>query len=132
MGSAVSSENKDDRKRRQDLDDELTTMQNSLFVTATSHYLASAYYRSLDVKLQYVSFLTGAFGTTGGVLSKLAWQTILAKNPRVAPILAATSATSLLFTVVVNIPRVPNSPGTLQQLHFKSGIECQYLNWRNG
>jgi len=117
----------EDRMRRQNLEDELKKMQNSLKVTATSHYLSSRYYKNLDVKLQYASIITGALGTTGGVLSKLAWKLIVAKNPRFAPILATASATSLLFTVVVNIPHVPNSPGTLHQLHFRSGIECQYL-----
>ena len=129
MGSSMSSKSMDeeDRIRRQNLEDELKTMQYSLKVTACCHYLSSSYYRNLDVKVQHASFITGALGTTGSVLSKLAWKMIVAKNPRFAPILAAASATSLLFTVVVNIPHVPNSPATLHQLHFRSGIECQYL-----
>ena len=117
----------EDRNRRQNLEKQLLKMQHSLRVTATNHYIASEYYRKLDLKLQYASYLTGALGTTGGVLSKLAWNMITAKSPRLAPILAATSFTSLVFTVVVNIPHVPNSPGTLHQQHFRSGIECQYL-----
>lgn len=132
MGSWVSTEDQlkkqsEDQKRRQNLEDELEKMQHSLKVTAASHYIASEYYRNLDVKLQYASFLTGTLGTTGGVLSKLAWKMMVAKSPRLAPMLVASSTTSLLFTAVVNIPNFPNSPGTLHQLYFRSGIECQYL-----
>lgn len=129
MGSWVSFEDKqkEDQKRRQNLEEELKKMQHSLKVTAAAHYIASEYYRNLDVKLQYASVLTGTLGTTGGVLSKLAWNMMVAKSPRLAPVLVASSATSLLFTAVVNIPNFPNSPGTLHQLHFRSGIECQYL-----
>lgn len=132
MGSWMSSDVKlkkqrEEQKRRQNLEDELRKMQRRLKVTATAHYIASEYYRSLDIKLQYASVLTGTLGTTGGVLSKLAWKMMVAKSPHLAPMLVATSATSLLFTAVVNIPHFPNSPGTLHQLHFKSGIECQYL-----
>ena len=126
MGSSMSSKSMDeeDRIRRQNLEDELKTMQYSLKVTACCHYLSSSYYRNLDVKVQYASFITGAYRQC---VIKLAWKMIVAKNPRLAPILATASTTSLLFTVVVNIPHVPNSPGTLHQLHFRSGIECQYL-----
>ena len=129
MDCSMSSKSmgEEDRIRRQNLEDELKTMQYSLKVTACCHYLSSSYYRNLDVKVQYASFITGALLTTSSVLSKLAWKMVVAKNPRFAPILAATSATSLLFTVVVNIPHVPNSPATLHQLHFRSGIERQYL-----
>ena len=40
----------------------------------------------------------------------------------------ATQAT-LLFTVAVNVRQfpIPNLPSTLQQLNFKAGVECQYL-----
>lgn len=51
----------------------------------------------------------------------------LAKTPRLAPLLAASSTSALLFTAVVNIPHLLNSPSTSHQLHFRSGIECQYL-----
>ena len=120
----------DDRKRRQNLEDELKTMERSLRVTANSHYISSEHYTYWDVKLQYVSYLAGALGTTAGVSSKLAWKIIVIKYPRLAPIVAASSATISLFALIVNIPRLPNSPSTLQQLHFKSGIECQYLEKR--
>ena len=120
----------EERERRQKLEDELIKMENSLHVTATAHYRSSEYYSDWDVKLQYASYLSGALGTTGSVLSKLAWKTIVEKYPRFAPIFAATSAVMSVFAVVVNIPRLPNSPGTLHQLHFRSGIECQHLRKR--
>ena len=39
------------------------------------------------------------------------------------------SVTALLFTVAVNVRQfpIPNLPSTLQQLNFKAGVECQYL-----
>ena len=120
----------EDRKRRQNLEDELRRMQRSLRVTATAHYISSQYYSYWDMKLQYVSYLAGALGTTAGVSSKLAWKTIAVKYPRLAPILAASSVTMSLFAVIENIPSLPKAPGTLQQLHFKSGIECQHLEKR--
>ena len=100
-------------------------MQYSLHVTATSHYIASAYYRNLDIKLQYASAFTSASGSTASVASK--WKTMIASNPRLAPILVAISTTSLLFTAVVHVPQIQNSPANLYQAHFLSGIECQYL-----
>ncbi|KAL9988137.1 hypothetical protein ACROYT_G002543 [Oculina patagonica] len=135
MGSWVSTEEQlkkqsEDQKRRQNLEDELKGMQYSLKVTASSHFIASEYYRNLDIKLQYASVLTATLGTTGGVLSKLAWKMMVAESPRLAPLLVASSATSLLFTAVVNIPNIPNSPGTLHQLHYQTAIRCQYLEKR--
>ena len=67
MGSAMSLE---DQTRRQHLDDELKTMERSLHVTATSHYLSSEYYTDWDRKLQHASYLTGTFGTAGIVFFK--------------------------------------------------------------
>ena len=119
----------ENQKRRQNLDDELKKMQRSLKVTANAHYIASEYYRNVHVKLQYASLFAGPYGIVGaGFLSKLDWKMMVANSPRLARfILSATSAVSLLFTVAVNIPDFPNSPGSLHRLHFRSGIECQYL-----
>ena len=124
MGSWMSHE---DRKRRQTLENELSKIQCSLQVTATSHYISSDYYGKLNVKFQYSSYVTGVLGSTGSVLSKVAWKTMAGKYPRLAPIFAATSATMSLFTILANIPHVPTLPSTLHQLHFRSGVECQYL-----
>ena len=41
--------------------------------------------------------------------------------------LRCSSVTMSLFTVLANIPHVPTLPSTLHQLHFRSGVECQYL-----
>ena len=102
-------------------------MQHSLHVTATSHYISSGYYRKWDTRLQYVSLFTGTLGATASVGTRLAWKMLVSNIPRLAPILVATSTTSLLFTAIVNIPQIPNTPSKLCQTHFKSGIECQYL-----
>ena len=103
-------------------------MLNSLKVTATTHYILSEHYRTRDVYLQRVSYLTRLFGTSGTVGSKLAWNALVKKNPRFAAAMAAVSVTSPMFTAAVNIqPPFPNMPGGLHQLHFKSGIDCQYL-----
>lgn len=102
-------------------------MQRSLRVTSRAHYLSSEEYRKLDTKLQYISIFTGALGATASVASKLAWKMLILNSPRLAPILVAASTTSLLFTVVVNIPQIQNTPANLFQTHFRSGIECQYL-----
>lgn len=109
------------------MEDELSKIHRSLHVTATSHYITSDYYGKLNVKCQYSSYVTGVLGSTGSVLSKVAWKTMAGKYPRLAPIFAASSATMSLFTVLANIPHVPTLPSTLHQLHFRSGVECQYL-----
>ena len=129
MGSRFSSEKraKEEKMKRENLYHELREMQYSLHVTATSHYIACEYYRNLDNKLQYASAVTGTLGSMSSVASKLAWKTMIAASPRLAPILVAISTTSLLFTAVVHVPQVKNSPANLYQAHFKSGIECQYL-----
>ncbi|XP_068739953.1 uncharacterized protein [Montipora capricornis] len=127
MGSSVSRE---DRERRQNLEGELKKMEHSLYVTAKAHYFSSEFYSAWDMKLQYASYLTGMLGTSGGVLSKLGWKTIAQNYPRLGPLAAATAATMSLFAVAVNIPSLPRSPGALHQLHFKAGIECQYLERR--
>ena len=124
MGAGISSE---DRMKRQKLENELHNLQYSLHVTATSHYISSGYYKKWDTRLQYASLFTGTFGAAASVVTKLAWEMLVASNPRLAPILAATSTTSLLFTAIVNIPQIQNTPSNLYQMHFKSGIECQYL-----
>ena len=122
MGSWMSLE---DCKRRQTLENQLSKIQRSFRVTATSHYITSDYYGHLNVKYQYASYVTGLLGFTSSVLSKVAWKTMAGKYPRFAPIFAANSATMSLFTVVANIPDVPTLPSTLHQLHFKSGVEYQ-------
>ena len=113
--------------KRQKLGNELRTMQHSLHVTASSHYISSGYYRMWDTRLQYASLFTGTFGAAASVVAKLDWKVLVTNNPRLAPFLVATSTTSLLFTAIVNIPQIQNAPSNLYQAHFKSGIECQYL-----
>ena len=69
-------------------------------------------------------------GTSGSVGSRLAWNVLATKSPRLSAIfIASASVTELLFTVAVNVRQfpIPNLPSTLQQLNFKAGVECQYL-----
>ncbi|XP_078380157.1 uncharacterized protein LOC144663094 [Oculina patagonica] len=129
MGASVSSGKitEEDRVKRQNLQNELRKMQNSLHVTSASHYISTEHYREWDMRLQYASIFTGTLGTTASVASKLGWKMLVSKNPRLAPILVATSTTSLLFTALVNLPQIQNTPANLYQAHFRSGIECQYL-----
>ena len=127
MGPSISPE---ERKRRQNLEDELKKMEHSLRVTATAHYISSERYGGWDTNFQYLVYFTGTFGTTGAVLSTLSWKKMTERFPRLAPIFAAFSVTSFLFTVAVKRNQIPNSPATLHKLHFTSGIECQYLQRR--
>ena len=124
MGAGISSE---DRIKRQNLKNELRKMQKSLQVTAASHYIASEYYRKWDSTFHYASFFIGPLGAIASVASTLAWKTLVSNSPRFAPILVATSTTSLLFTALVNLPQIQNTPANLYQAHYRSGIESQYL-----
>ena len=120
----------EERKRRQNLEELLHKMKYSLNVTASTHYLAAAHYRQVDTYLQYASYITGVLGTSGSVGSGLAWKILATKSPRLSAIfIASASFTALLFTVAVNVRQFPilNLPSTLQQLNFKAGVECQYL-----
>ena len=133
MGSWISNQggmSEEERKRRQNLEELLHKMKYSLNVTASTHYLAAAHYRQVDTYLQYASYITGVLGTSGSVGSRLAWNVLATKNSRLSAIfISSASVTALLFTVAVNIRQlpVPNLPSTLQQLNFKAGVECQYL-----
>ena len=120
----------EERKRRQNLEELLHKMKYSLNVTASTHYLAATHYRQVDTYLQYASYITGVLGTSGSVGSGLAWKILATKSPRLSAIfIASASFTALLFTVAVNVRQfpIPNLPSTLQQLNFKAGVECQYL-----
>ena len=133
MGSWISNQggmSEEERKRRQNLEELLHKMKYSLNVTASTHYLAAARYRQVDTYLQYASYITGALGTSGSVGSRLAWNVLATKSHRLSAIfIASASVTALLFTVAVNVRQfpIPNLPSTLQQLNFKAGVECQYL-----
>ena len=133
MGSWISNQggmSEEERKKRQNLEKLLHYMQHGLHVTASTHYEAAAHYRQVDTYLQYASCITGALGTSGSVGSRLAWNVLATKNSRLSAIfISSASVTALLFTVAVNIRQlpIPNLPSTLQQLNFKAGVECQYL-----
>ena len=135
MGCWISNQggmSEEERKRRQNLEKLLDDMKYNLNVTASTHYEAAAHYRQVDTYLQYASYITGVLGTSGSVGSRLAlaWNVLATKNSRLSAIfISSASVTALLFTVAVNIRQlpVPNLPSTLQQLNFKAGVECQYL-----
>ena len=87
MGSWISSQggmSEEERKRRQNLEELLHNMKYSLNVTASTHYLAAAHYRQLDTYLQYASYITGVLGTSGSFGSRLAWNVLATKSPRLA------------------------------------------------
>lgn len=113
--------------KRQNLQYELGKMQNSLRVTSTSHYISSEHYWNRNIRLQYTFLFTVAIASGGGVASKLAWKMMVSSIPRLAPILVSTCMTPFLLTAVVNLPLNQNAPGKLYEAHFRSGIECQYL-----
>ena len=133
MGCWISNQggmSEEERKRRQNLEKLLDDMKYNLNVTASTHYEAAAHYRQVDTYLQYASYITGVLGTSGSVGSRLAWNVLATKSPRLSAIfIASASVTALLFTVAVNVRQfpIPNLPSTLQQLNFKAGVECQYL-----
>ena len=126
----VKSKAHDDQKRREKLEEELKKMEDSLKVKSKAHYISSEFYSQWDIKLQYASYITGMLGTSGGFFSKFAWKTIAQNYPRLGPVAASTAATMSLFAVLVNIRILPYSPASLHEVHFASGIECQYLKRR--
>ena len=91
----------EERKRRQNLEELLHKMKYSLNVTASTHYLAAAHYRQVDTYLQYASYITGVLGTSGSVGSRLAWNVLATKSPRLSAIfIASASVTALLLACV--------------------------------
>lgn len=102
-------------------------MEYSLKVTSKAHYISSESYGKWDIRLQYASYITGMLSTSGGIFSTLAWKTIAQNYPRLGPMAAATAATMNLFAVLLNITKLPYSPAALHDIHFRSGIKCQYV-----
>ena len=104
MGSWISNQggmSEEERKRRQNLEELLHKMKYSLNVTASTHYLAAAHYRQVDTYLQYASYITGVLGTSGSVGSRLAWNVLATKSPRLSAIfIASASVTALLLACV--------------------------------
>ena len=125
MGSEIS---KEEKQKRKNLEHNLSKMQRNLHVTAHAHYVSSEYYRKWNVRLQYMSLVVGAGGATGGLASTFNWKTFVGHNPRLAPLVAAFSATSAILSVTIHLlPKIQSMPANLYQMHFNSGIECQYL-----
>ena len=143
MGSAISKKEleqqkaekeekqkaeKEDKRKRKNLELNLRKMQRSLHVTAHAHYVSSEYYRKWNIRLQYMSLVVGAGGATGGLASTFNWKAFVGRNPRLAPLVAAFSVTSAILPVTIHLlPRIQSMPATLYEMHFNSGIECQYL-----
>ena len=125
MGSEIS---KEEKQKRKNLEHNLSKMQRSLHVTAHAHYVSSEYYRKWNVRLQYLSLVVGAGGATGGLASTFGWKMLVLHSPRLAPVVAAISATSAILSVTIHLlPKIQSMPANLYQMHFNSGIECQYL-----
>ena len=141
MGSAISKEEKqkaekeeklkaekEDKRKRKNLELNLDKMQRSLHTNAEAHYVSAEYYRKWNIRLQFMSLVAGASGATGGLASTFNWKTFVGHNPRLAPIVAAFSATSAILSVTIHLlPKIQSMPANLYRMHFNSGIECQYL-----
>lgn len=119
-----------DQYRRKKLEEELTKMEYSLKVKSRGHYIASEFYGRWNIRLQYVSYITGTLGALGGVFSKLAWKTIAQNYPRLAPVTGAIAATMSLFAVLVNRHCPRYSPSFLHEVHFMAGRDCKHLQRR--
>ena len=133
MGSGISKEEKqkaeeEEKRKRTNLERRLGIMNCRLYITHRSHYESAKYYRKWDIRLQYLSLVVGAGGATGGLASTFNWKTFVGHNPRLAPLVAAFSATSAILSVTIHLlPKIQSMPANLYQMHFNSGIECQYL-----
>ena len=134
MGSGISKEQKqkaekeEEERKRKNLEHNLNKMQRSLYVTAHAHYVSSEYYRKWNIRLQYMSLVVGTGGATGGLASTFGWNMLVTHRPRLAPLVAAISATSAILSIAVHLlPQIQSMPANLYQMHFNSGIECQYL-----
>ena len=103
-------------------------MNRRLYITHLSHYESAKYYRKWDIRLQYLSLVVGAGGATGGLASTFNWKAFVGHNPRLAPLVAATSATLAILSVIVQLlPKIQSMPADLHKMHLKAGTECQYL-----
>lgn len=129
MGASYSSKmSEEEQQRRRVLANRLEKMRKTLDKTAESHYESSDYYKKWELDLQYASWVTGIMGSPwpGIVLSTRASKTANGTSPRFAAIFGAASAMCLAFTFMVN-SSLPNSPKTLAQQHFITGLECRKL-----
>ena len=133
MGSGISKEEKqkaeeEEKRKRTNLERRLGIMNRRLYITHLSHYESAKYYRKWDIRLQYLSLVVGAGGATGGLASTFNWKAFVGHNPRLAPLVAATSATLAILSVIVQLlPKIQSMPADLHKMHFKAGTECQYL-----
>ena len=125
MGSGIS---KEEKRKRTNLERNLGKMQRRLHISRLTHYESAKYYREWNIRLQYLSLGVGAGGATGGLASTFNWKTFVGHNPRLAPLFAAFSATSAILSVTIQLlPKIQSMPADLHEIHFKAGIECQYL-----
>ena len=133
MGSGISKEEKqkaeeEEKRKRTNLERRLGIMNRRLYITHLSHYESAKYYRKWDIRLQYLSLVVGAGGATGGLASTFNWKAFVGHNPRLAPLVAATSATLAILSVIVQLlPKIQSMPADLHKMHLKAGTECQYL-----
>lgn len=132
MGLGIS---KEEKLKRKSLEESLEEMRKSLDTTAKTHFESSRYYRSWDIGLQCMSSVVFLVSTTGGFPSKSGWMEFCLYSPRLTPLVAAISATSIVLSITVQI-RLPlkinitGLPADLYEKHLNAGLECQYLKKR--
>ena len=132
MGSGIS---KEEKLKRESLEESLKTMHKKLNTTAKTHFESSRYYKKWDIGLQCISSVVFLVSATGGFQSKSAWMGFFLYRPRLVPLVAAISATSIVLSITVRT-RLPlkiditGLPADLYEKHLNAGLECQYLKKR--
>ena len=132
MGSGIS---KEEKLKRESLEESLKRMHKKLNTTAKTHFESSRYYRKWDIGLQCISSVVFLVSATGGFPLKSAWMRFFLYRPRLAPLVAAISATSIVLSITVRT-RLPlkiditGLPADLHEKHLIAGLECQYLKKR--
>ena len=132
MGSEIS---KEEKHKRESLENNLNDMQRRLETTSIGHFESSQYYQELNTKIQYISSALFFVGVTGSFALRLGWGEFFPRFPSRASFVASLSATCVLTALTVNgrFPwrrRIIDVPADLYQKHFNSGVECQYLESR--
>ena len=132
MGSGIS---KEEKLKRESLEESLKTMHKKLNTTAKTHFESSRYYRKWDIGLQCISSVVFLVSATGSFPSKSPSKGFFLYRPRLVALVATISATSIVLSITVRT-RLPlkiditGLPADLYEKHLNAGLECQYLKKR--
>lgn len=132
MGSGIS---KEEKLKRESLEESLKTMHKKLNTTAKTHFESSRYYRNWDIGLQCISSVVFLVSATGSFPSKSPSKGFFLYRPRLVALVATISATSIVLSITVRT-RLPlkiyitGLPADLYEKHLNAGLECQYLKKR--